>query len=355
MSELSSLEETKKITQSYLLTKAKYDFSITEKRIFYRIIELLQFLYEGKSMNELKNSNFSINTDLFGRQTFIIPTSKVLNEHDNHTAVRKAFDSLMKKYISIEDDKRLEMFNLFQKAKYHKNTGLMEFVPTSEILLTFEYVAKNWKSYELAAAFRFTSIYSMRFFELFNNQKTPINYTIDEIKNWFNLENKYSVNADFFRYVIEVAQKELKSKAPIYFTYEKKKSPGSRSFTYVRFTVYENKKNIKKSPKMRDVEDYLPLDLIKYLKEEWYFTDSGMMNVIEDLVAANNVLKWERSVYEEIKGYAIKSRDRNLPGYLVSSIRSERENPTRGPIKKVYKAPSGINLFPKNSYNDSDT
>lgn len=342
MKELSSLEETTKITQSYLLTKAKYDFSLTEKRIFYRIIELLQFLYEGRSMTELMGSNFSINTDLFGRQTFIIPTSKVLNEQDNYTAVRKAFDSLMKKHISIEDDSRLEMFNLFQKAKYHKKTGLMEFVPTSEILLTFEHVAKSWKSYELAAAFSFKSIYSMRFFELFNGQKKPINYTIEEMKHWFNIENKYPLNYDFFRYVIEVAQKELKEKAPVYFTYEKHKSPGSRSFTYVRFFVHPNPKNIKTSPKLRSVEDYLPTNLINYLKTEWYFTDSGMLNVIDDLVLANEKLKWSREEYKNRKDYAKKSNTKSYPGYLIKSIRDAIENPTKPTSKPIYNAPKGL-------------
>lgn len=340
MEELSNLDETTKITQSYLLTKAKYDFSLTEKRIFYRIIELLQFLYEGKSMVELKNSSFSINTDLFGRQTFIIPTSKVLNDQDNHTAIRKAFDSLMKKYISIEDDSRLEMFNLFQKAKYHKNTGLMEFVPTNEILLTFEYVAKSWKRYELAAAFSFKSIYSMRFFELFNEQKKPISYTIEEIKHWFNIENKYPSNYDFFRYVIDVAQKELKAKAPVYFTYEKQKSPGSRSFTYITFYIHQNRKNITESPKLRSVEDYLPSNLINYLKTEWYFTDSGMLNVIDDLVSAHEKLKWSNDKYKKLKDAAKKSNARSYPGYLIKSIRDAIENPPPS-TKPTYTAPPG--------------
>ena len=246
----------------------------------------------------------------------------------------------MKKYISIEDDSRLEMFNLFQKAKYHKNTGLMEFVPTNEILLTFEHVAKSWKRYELAAAFNFKSIYSMRFFELFNEQKLPINYTIKEIKHWFDIETKYPSNYDFFRYVIDVAQKELKEKAPVYFTYEKQKSPGSRSFTYITFYIHQNRKKITSSPKLRSVEDYLPNNLISYLKTEWYFTDSGMLNVIDDLVSANEKLKWTNDKYKKLKESAKKSNTVSYPGYLIKSIRDAIENPPPS-AKPTYTPPPG--------------
>ncbi len=42
----------KEILQSYILTTAKYDYSVYEKRILYKIIEQLQFLIEGKELNQ---------------------------------------------------------------------------------------------------------------------------------------------------------------------------------------------------------------------------------------------------------------------------------------------------------------
>ena len=41
----------KEVLQSYILTTAKYDYSVYEKRILYRIIEQLQSLIEGKELN----------------------------------------------------------------------------------------------------------------------------------------------------------------------------------------------------------------------------------------------------------------------------------------------------------------
>ena len=42
----------KEVLQSYILTTAKYDYSVYEKRILYRIIEQLQSLIEGKELNK---------------------------------------------------------------------------------------------------------------------------------------------------------------------------------------------------------------------------------------------------------------------------------------------------------------
>ena len=42
----------KEILQSYILTTAKYDFSVYEKRILYRLVELNQHLIEGQKLND---------------------------------------------------------------------------------------------------------------------------------------------------------------------------------------------------------------------------------------------------------------------------------------------------------------
>jgi len=43
--------DNKDVIQSYILTTAKYDFSVYEKRILYRLVELNQHLLEGRKLN----------------------------------------------------------------------------------------------------------------------------------------------------------------------------------------------------------------------------------------------------------------------------------------------------------------
>ena len=71
----------KEVLQSYILTTAKYDYSVYEKRILYRIIEILQFLIEGKKLNE----KYSIQITTQNDYDFQIPLSSILvNEKDEN-------------------------------------------------------------------------------------------------------------------------------------------------------------------------------------------------------------------------------------------------------------------------------
>lgn len=53
----------KDILQSYILTTAKYDFSVNEKRFLYRLVELAQSEMEGL---KFKDDCKKIEHDLFG-------------------------------------------------------------------------------------------------------------------------------------------------------------------------------------------------------------------------------------------------------------------------------------------------
>ena len=63
---------------------------------------------------------------------------------------------------------------------------------------------------------QFKSVYSMRFYELLSGQTNPLKYSIEEFRKMFSLEKKFKAVADIERYVLEVAQKELDEKQPLF-------------------------------------------------------------------------------------------------------------------------------------------
>jgi len=85
----------KDLIQSYIITTAKYDFSVYEKRIIYRIIENLQYVIQGKQLNQ----KYKIDETLFGDYKFQMPISAFLKDGDNtnYKEVKKAFLSLRNK------------------------------------------------------------------------------------------------------------------------------------------------------------------------------------------------------------------------------------------------------------------
>ena len=87
--------KNKEVLQSYILTTAKYDFSVYEKRILYRIIELNQNLIEGKKLSD----RYQVNSTLFKSKEYVMPISAFLTTEDsktdkNHSRIKKALKKL---------------------------------------------------------------------------------------------------------------------------------------------------------------------------------------------------------------------------------------------------------------------
>ena len=76
-----TIKDNKDVIQSYVFTMAKYDFSVYEKRIIYRLVELAQCELQGVKM---KDSLYQIAPTQFGKE-IQMPVSAILrDEKDNN-------------------------------------------------------------------------------------------------------------------------------------------------------------------------------------------------------------------------------------------------------------------------------
>lgn len=231
---ISNLE----LIQSYVFTAAKYDFSAYEKRIMYCIIRLLQAEIEGKKLNE----RYDVQTDLFQNKVVTIPIIDCLSENDkNHFRIKEALRSLRNKTFEYEDDKEWKLIGVIEMPKVKKYSETIQFTLPPEIVSAFLNFSKGFRKYIFEIAMNFESIYAMRFYELFSNKLEPITYSIDYIKKIFSIEDKYKLTADFKRYVLDVAKREMDSKSPFSFSYKMIKT--GRKETHILFAPYKIKKN----------------------------------------------------------------------------------------------------------------
>jgi len=313
----------KDLLQSYVITTAKYDFSIYEKRIIYRIIELLQYHTEGKKLNE----NQKINLDLFGDAHIEMPISYFLkDEQDKHyTEIKKALSSLEGKKMTYEDDTTWQIIRLIEKPVINKYSSLVCFRLNTMIYNAFLNFSKGYRKYELKIAMQFESVYAMRFYELMSNQKSPITYSIDNLKEMFLIQDKYERVNDFKKYVLDIAIRELDKCSPYTFTYKMNKT--GRSFTSVTFYP-------KYQPQFRDSElDKKDLqkqtspawDLSKnaldYLKNGFEFTTKEIQQNIDLLKLAESNIDNFIYFLSQVKPRA--NRAKNSKGYLINAIKKE--------------------------------
>lgn len=210
-------KNNRELVQSYLFTTAKYDFKVPEKRIFYKIIEMMQEYLQGKELN--KKHIIQPLTDGYTKITMPVRSFLTNPEDDNYKDVKKALLDLKKRTFEYEDDKVWMPIDIITKPVLHKE-GQSSYVTFEIHEITYNAFldfSKGYRKYELQTAMNFNSIYAMRFYELFSGQKDPITYSIPFLKERFKIENKYNgrngKNA-FLDKVVKVAQRELDKKAP---------------------------------------------------------------------------------------------------------------------------------------------
>lgn len=323
----------KEVLQSYILTTAKYDYSVYEKRILYRIIEQLQSLIEGKELNK----RYSLREYQHGNKKlfeFIFPFSafKKNEEDKNHAQIKKALLSLEKKGFEYEDDRVWKTINILYFPELEKYKEDVQFTLREEIVEAFLDFSKGFKKYELKTAMEFESVYSMRFYELLSNQKKPINYSIDDLKEIFGLIGKYKNRpSGFIEKVVEPAKIELDKCSPYTFYYERIKT--GRKITGIRFIPIHQPQfedeSLKKQKAMKQMSNrwFIPKNIEDYLKYNYEFTDKELNNNLSLFESLYNHLSEEELLdfLVELKAQSVIYEIKNLKAYLIGSLKNKSE------------------------------
>lgn len=317
----------KELIQSYILTTAKYDYKVFEKRIFYRIIEQFQYLIEGKELNR----KYSLTRNSDNSYKIQIPYNSLLKSTDdkNHQQFKNALKSLESKSFEYEDDEIWELVRLIEKPKAYKRHEYVEFDINPRVVEVLINFAKGFRKLRLDIALSFETTYAMRFYELISEQKKPINYSIDNLKKMFLIEHKYKDNNNFITKVVDSAKKELDEKSPYTFHYEKIKT--GRKITSLKLTpIYQpqfdseniQRKNINKQLSNRW---FIPKNIDDYLKFNFDFTDkelSNNLNLFENL--HNNLSE------EELLDFLSELREPsfyadNRKGFIIGALKKRSE------------------------------
>lgn len=312
--------DNKDVIQSYILTTAKYDFSVYEKRILYRLVELNQHLLEGKQLNK----DYRIESNIYGDKTYTIPISAFLKEGDssNHKEVKKALEALRRKELTYEDDEIWASLTIIALPKIKKYNDTVTFTVDNMINNALMNFSKGFKKFELQTAMQFDSVYAMRFYELLSNQKNPITYTIEQLKEMFQIADKYERVNDFQKRVLDVAKKELDKCSPYTFDYQINKV--GRKFTSVTFFPKQQPKFRDESLEKHELQKQvslcwdLPKEISDYLIHNFEFTKDGIKNNLDLFKQAQEQL----DLISFLAGIKGKVRTSNNPqGYIIGALK----------------------------------
>lgn len=309
--------------QSYIMTSAKYDFSVYEKRILYLLVEMAQHYTEGVKFRD----KCKIDINLWGNVEVTIPLAPILSgETDkNYAVAKKALISLTKKGFEYEDDKIWKYINIISNPKIEKRASTVTFYVTSDIWRCCVDFSKGATKYELVTAMNFKSVYSMRFYELMSNQKHVITYSLEQLKEMFCVQDKYKLTADFIRKVIEPAKKELDEHSPYSFEWSANKE-GKRitSFNFYPIFKSENRDSVLEERKLQRKTSLswdLNREVIDYLTNSIGFTKTEINNNRELLTTAQNK---QDDILGELATLKAKSRDKKNPkGWIINALKGK--------------------------------
>lgn len=241
-----TMEENKQImlAQDNILTQSRQNFKVIEKRCLYQIIR------------EVRNRYIDTHTgrrDLFDNMILELQPNTLMLLGDEVKDVYSALKALAKKDIEIENDDEWIYTHWILQAKHEKKQDVYVVDVSRDIMPYLVALAEEFTTYDLTVAISLKSTYSQRFYEYCSQYKNRKNktffFTIDKLREMMMLENKYSNINDFKRFVLDIAQKELKElydkgQCDLWFEYSVKDTDKKKILSYYFFIhTKEDEKN----------------------------------------------------------------------------------------------------------------
>lgn len=217
------------VTKSnYFIMNSSYDLSIEEQKIILTLASMVQPADE-----EFKPYKFKINEfmELLG-----------VENKAKYTEIPKITKELMKKVFEIQEGKTILQVAWLNSARYEKGSGMVTLKFSPDLKPYMLMLKEKFTQYQLANVLSMKSKYSPRVYEILKcNEFKKQGYTeidIETLRKLLRAEKTYPLYADFKRFILKQAQKELKKLTDISFEIEEVKT--GRKVTGIKFFIHNN-------------------------------------------------------------------------------------------------------------------
>ena len=187
--------------KSNTLIKAKYDFTVAQNRLLQKVFYEIQ---------KNKTNIATIDT---------MELKKIIKYKDANTipGLKTFLNNLKENEImQIKSNKSWTVVNVISGFSYVEEENKFEIeIPILLLKLIREYTETGFTPTNVTKYISLGATNAQRFYELlrmWTGNKEIIEYSLEEIKEYLLLQDKYKVFSDFRKWVIEPAIKELKEK-----------------------------------------------------------------------------------------------------------------------------------------------
>lgn len=226
-----------KIRQPNHVSTARFTLTVLEKNIIYIVIDELQ---------KIMNKDFN---EVYKEQEIKIELKKI-DRNNNYSRIRKAIKSLASKQVEYQviipggtgKSERIQenITSLVSGLKYEKQSQFISFMVPSSACRFFCYIGGGFTSFQKTIAISLSSVYSKLLYELCCRwvDKGGYSCSIDDLKVYLSISEKYSKISHFKQKVLDASVKELKDKADLFFSYSLQKE--GRKFSKISIKIHKN-------------------------------------------------------------------------------------------------------------------
>ena len=220
------------VVKANSLIEASYRLSIDEVRILALTIGTM----DPKSNQQI----FDFTVADFVRE---FPEISMDNAYKQiQTAIKRIYE----RSVRTEDNNRITEFRWVSSRTYFKNEGRFRIAMTNEVMPYLTQLKGQFTQYQLRHISSFNSVHSIRIYELVTQYRS-LGYreiTIEDLKKWLQVEDKYPRFNNFKQWVLEPSITEINDKSDLFIDIEQIKC--GRSIVALKFTI-KNKKNTVKA------------------------------------------------------------------------------------------------------------
>lgn len=307
------------------LIEANYSLSTLQQKVLLQAISKIEAT-DTKHIYKFSIIDFAEAVDLKGSKTIYKQMATICDQ----------LTDLRKFYIEKKDG-GFAYINWVASAEYIPKEAVVEVEFSQKLMPYLIELKEQFTTYYLANVMQLKSSYSIRIFELLKQYEKLKRRKIDlqELRklvgtteidaNGEILKEDYPLYGHFKSRVILTAQKELKQKTDIYFTFTEIKQ--NRKVIAIEFEIFENTKNKKKIQNTIDYEQ-ISLDILQlqeqFKKKTKVDIDYSLLDRLVKEKGYNTVKKyidnWEKFKHQSIK---------NILGFFIVAVTKEFDIPTK--------------------------
>lgn len=165
-----------------------------------------------------------------------------IKQENAYKQVQVAIKKLYDRSVRTEDHEKITDFRWVSSRTYFKKEGRFRIALTNEVMPYLTQLKGQFTRYELRNISSFNSVHSIRIYELITQYKSVgwREISIDELKQWLQVEDKYPRYNNFKQWVLDPAITEINEKSDLLVSVEPIKR--GRSIYALKFIITQKKR-----------------------------------------------------------------------------------------------------------------